>query len=97
MQPSPIDGFDVLIDSCPGHTTSAPTYRQLALPDVVLDLAEFLILTLQLLLVDPVALYLRQYALVIEMVHRTVDFGVEVVVFLEELELTRSIGAEGSR
>ena len=62
----------------------------------MLNLAKLLVLTFQLLLVDPVALHFGQDALVVEVVHRTVDFGTEVVVVLEELELARGVGAKGA-
>ena len=60
----------------------------------MLDLTKLFILTLQLLLVDPIALHLCQGALVIEMVHRAVDFGAEIMVVLKELELVRGVSAE---
>ena len=93
-QPGPVNLLDPLIDPGPSHATGASPYRQLALPNVVLDLAKLFILTLQLLLVDPVALHLSQGALVVEVVHRTVDFGVQVMVVLKEFELTRGVSAE---
>ena len=58
MKSSPVDDFYALIDPGPHHTTSASSYGQLPLPDVVLNLAQLFVLTLQLLLVDPLALYL---------------------------------------
>ena len=58
------------------------------LPNVVLYLLQFLILPFQLLLVDSVAFDLRYRALVIEVVHGTVDLGAKVMVVLEEFELT---------
>ena len=95
-QSCPVNHFNALIDPGSSHATSAPTYGQLALPDVVLDLAKLLVLTLQLLLIDTVTLHLGQCALVVEVEHRTVDFGTEVMVVLEKFELTRGVGAEGS-
>ena len=83
----PVDRFDALIDPGSRHTSGAPAYRQLTLPDVVLDLAKLFVLTLQLLLVDPVALYFGHCAFVVEVVNCAVDLGAEVVVVLEELEL----------
>ena len=62
----------------------------------MLDLSEFFVLTLQLLLVDSITLHLCQCALVVEVVHCTVNFRVEVMVVLEEFELTRCVSAEGS-
>ena len=70
-----VDYLDPLINSGPSHAASASSYGQLPLPDVMLDLPKFLVLTLQLLLVDSVALYLRQYALVVEVMHHAVNFG----------------------
>ena len=95
-EPGPIDDLDALINPGPHHATGTSPYCQLPLPDVVLDLAKLFILTLQLLLVDPVALHLSQGAFVVEVVYRTVDFGTEVVVVLEKLKLTRGVSAEGS-
>ena len=54
----------------------------------MLYLSKLLILPLQLLLVDSVALDFRHCALVVEMVDGAVDFGAEVVVVLEKFELT---------
>ena len=95
MESGPVDNFDALIDPGPRHALGASAYRQLTLPDVVLDLMKLLVLTLQLLLVDPVALHFGHSALVVEMVNRAVDLRAEVVVVLEEFELARSVGAEG--
>ena len=64
-KPGPVNNFNPLIDSGSRHMTSASTYRQFALPDVMLDLVKLLVLTLQLLLVDPIALHLGQSALVL--------------------------------
>ena len=61
----------------------------------MLYLPKLLVLSLQLLLIDPVALDLCHRALVVEVIHSAVDFGTEVVVFLEEFELTRRVSAEG--
>ena len=58
-QPGPVDCLNPLINSGSSHAASASSYSQLPLPDIVLDLPKFLILTLQLLPVDSVALYLR--------------------------------------
>ena len=96
-KPSLVDDFYALIDPGPRHATSASSYGQLTLPDVVLNLAQLFVLTLQLLLVDSVALYLGSSALVVEVIDRTVDFGMEIMVVLEEFELTRGVSAEGSR
>ena len=87
-QPGPIDRLNMLINPGSCHATGTSPYCQFLLPNVVLDLAKLFILTLQLLLVDPIALHLCQGALVIEVVHRAVDFGAEIVVVLEKLELT---------
>ena len=62
----------------------------------MLYLPKLLVLTLQLLLVDPVAFDFRHCALVIEMVDGAVNFGSEVVVILEKFELTRGVSVEGS-
>ena len=61
-----------------------------------MDLLKLLVLTLQLLLVDPVALHLHFCALVIQVMHSAVNLRVEVVVVLEEFELTRGVSAEWS-
>ena len=95
-QPGLVDRLHPLVDSGSGHAAGAPSYSQLPLPDVVLNLPELLVLTLQLLLVDAVTLYLRLYALVVKEMDRTVNFRAEVMVILEELELTRSVSAEGT-
>ena len=50
----------------------------------------------QLLLVDPIALYLSHGALVIQMSHSAIDLWVEIVVIFEELELTQGVSAERS-
>ena len=62
----------------------------------MLYLPKFLILLLQLLLVDPIALDLGHRALVVEVVYCTIDFRMEVMVILKELELARGVSAEGS-
>ena len=51
-------------------------------------MSKLLILTLQLLLVDLVTLYLGHNALVIQVGYGAVDLWTEIVVVLEELELT---------
>ena len=61
----------------------------------MLYLPKLLILPLQLLLVDPIALNFGHGTLVIKVVDGAVDFGTEVVVVLEEFELARSVSAEG--
>ena len=55
----------------------------------MLYLAEFLVLTLQLLLVNPVALHFRHGALVEKVEDRAVNFWAKVVVVLENLKLAR--------
>ena len=72
---SPIDDFDALINPGSRHAMSTSPYGQLLLPDVVLDLTKLFILTLQLLLVDPVAFHLGQGGFVVKVVYRTIDFG----------------------
>ena len=62
----------------------------------MLYLPKLLILPLQLLLVDPVALDFGHCTFVIKMVDGAVNLGTKVVVILKEFELTRSVGAEGS-
>ena len=62
----------------------------------MLYLPKLLILLLQLLLVDPVALDFGKGALVVEVIDSAVDFGMEVMVVLEEFELARSVSAEGA-
>ena len=61
----------------------------------MLYLPKLLILPLQLLPVDPVALDFGHDTLVVKVVHGAVDFGVKVMVVLKDLELTRSVSAEG--
>ena len=53
----------------------------------MLYLPKLLILPLQLLLVDPVALNFGYGTLAVKVIHGAIDFGMEVVVVLEELEL----------
>ena len=62
----------------------------------MLYLPKLLILPLQLLLVDPIALDFGHGTLVIKVIDGAVDFGTEVVVVLKEFELGRSVSAEGS-
>ena len=62
----------------------------------MLYLPKLLILPLQLLLVDPVALDLGQDAFVVKVIDGAINFGAEVMAFLEELELGRSVSVEGS-
>ena len=95
-QPNLVDHFDVLVDPRSSHVPSTSSKRQLTLPNVMLYLPQFLILLSQLLLVDPVAFDLGHHALVLEVVHGAVDFGAEVMVVLEEFELTRGVGVKGS-
>ena len=95
-QPHPIDYLNVLIDLRTSHALSAPSKHKFTLPDVVLYLPQLFIFPFQLLLVDPVALDLRHRALVIKVVHHAINFGVEVMVVLEEFELTRGVSVEGS-
>ena len=62
----------------------------------MLYLPKLLILPLQLLLVDPVALDLGQDAFVVKVIDGAINFGAEVVAFLKEFELGRGVSAEGS-
>ena len=62
----------------------------------MLDLPKFFVLTLQLLLVDLVALHLGHGTFVVKVGHCTVDLRAEIMVIFEELELTRGVSAEWS-
>ena len=63
--PCPVNHLDTLVDPGSSHAASASSQSQLPLPDVMLDLSKFLVLTLQLLLVDPITLHLGHSAFVI--------------------------------
>ena len=88
--------LNALINPGSGQVTSTSPQGKLALPDVVLYLPKFLILMLQLLLVDSVTLHLSHGTLVIEMGDGAVDLWMKVVVVLKKLELTRGVSTEGS-
>ena len=60
----------------------------------MLDLSKLLILTLQLLLVNPVALHFGHGALVVKVGDGAVDLQAEVMVVLEELGLTGGVSVE---
>ena len=60
----------------------------------MLYLVKLLILTLQLLPVDPVALHFHHSALVEKVEDSAVDLWAKVVVFLEYFELARSVSSE---
>ena len=62
----------------------------------MLDLAKLFVLTLKLLLVDPVAFDFCHCTFVVKVVHCAVDLGAEVVVILEEFELTGGVSVKGS-
>ena len=94
--PRPVDHLDALIDPGSGHATSAPSQGQLPLPDVMLDLSELLVLTLQLLLVDLITLHFGHSAFVIQVDDGAIDLWVEIMVILEELQLTGGVSAQGS-
>ena len=60
----------------------------------MLYLAKLLILTLQLLPVDPVALHFCHSALVEKVEDSTVNLWAKVMVFLKYFELARSVSSE---
>ena len=61
----------------------------------MLYLLKLLILPLQLLLVDPVALDFSHGTFVVKVIDGAVNFRTEVMVVFEEFELPRSVSAEG--
>ena len=65
MHPGPVSHLDTLVDPSSSHAAIASSQGELLLPDVVLDLSKLLVLTFQLLLVDPVALHFGHSAFVV--------------------------------
>ena len=91
-----VDGFNPLKGLGSSHVASTTCQCHLSLPDVVLDLSQLLPVLLQSLLVVVKTPYLGHGTVIMELVYGIVHFRMEVVLQLEEFELSWIISVEGS-